>query len=368
MHEDQSKEGFLAVEDRFVEVHMTLVRYGGVGMSYSPKSGLKREMYFRGHIEDYERDARFEGKAVRICLETPSGPEWEDKFKTEQRVASACGLFSVRANVQPRKFEEEVGDPALQAFITVTEEAFDAICTHITETLDRIHRARVTLRLVGKSLPETATGSSVIPIRLTDLDVSEDKSYAIGGFEVEGTRTLYPRNRVLPIERRLDERGGASLSILLTDAAYQLDVPTGRVHSVQCHGSVIKAQGKSYEGADATVRLKEFHMVSSLGGLPFDLDPADELPERALVGHFNYWPKDPDKEYSSAASFSFDLKHLPDDTRGLIVPILSQVAGAQVVLTVDLRNEEAELLGATDELEGSVRDYRFSFWARSRLG
>lgn len=368
MHEDQSKEGFLAVKDRFVEVHMTLARYGGVGMSYSPKSGLKREMYFRGHIKDYEQDARFEGKAVRIRLETPSGPEWEEKIKTEQKVDSACGLFSVRANVQATKYDDEVGQPPIQAFITLTHEAFDAVSVHATETLDRLYRVGATIRLVGKSLPETGTGAAAAPIRLSDLDVSEDKSYAVGGFEIEGTRTLYPRNRVLPIERRLDERGGARLSILLTDATYQLDVPTGRVHSVQCHGSVIKDEGKSYEGADATVRLEEFHMVSSLGGLPLDLDPADELPERALVGQFNYWPKDLDKEYSSAASFSFDLKHLPDDTRGLIVPILSQVAGAQVVLTVDLRNEEAELLGATDELKGSVRDYSFSFWARSRLG
>lgn len=363
MPEDQS-------EERFCHITIMLVRYSGVGMSYSPKSGLKRQMFLRGHVEHYDRDDRFEGKPVRIRLETPPDPEWEEKIKTEQEVNSACGRLSVRAKVQARKFEEEVGDPPIQAFITITQEAFDAVSVHATETLDRLHRVGATIRLVGKSLPETGTGLAPESVLLTDLDVSEDKSYAVGGFEIEGTRTFYPpRNRVLPMKRRLDECGRASLSILLADAAYQRDVPTGLVHSVWCHGSVIKAEGKSYEGASATVRFEEFHMVSSLGGLPVEWDPVTvELPERALFGKFSYWPKYLDKEYSSDTPFWFDLKQMPDDTRGQIIPILSQVAGAQVVLTVDLMNEEEELFVATDTLEGSVRAYSFEVQCRRTTG
>ena len=359
MPEDQS-------EERFLEIGIMLVRYSGVGISYSPMSGVKRQMHLRGCIEHYQEDDRFEGKPVAIKIETPPDPEWEEEIKTEQQVRSACGLLSVRANVQPRKFEKELGIPPIQAVITITQEAFDAVSAHVTATLDRLGRAVATIRLVGNSLPETGTGPSGARIRIEDLDVSDDKGYgigdkgyAIGGFEVADTCTLYPRNRVLPIERKWDERrGGARVSVLRTSAAYQLDVPTGRAHSVQCSGSVINAKGNSYEGADATVRLEEFQMQNRIG-LPFDLDPAVELPERALVGYFNYWPKDIDKKYSSAASFSFNLKYMPDDARELIFPILSRVGGAQVVLTVDLISEEADLLGATGEVEGSVRDYTF---------
>ncbi len=346
--------------ERFLEIRIMLLRYGGVGISYSPKMGVKRHMHLRGRIEQYVPDARFEGKPVLIRLETLSGPEWEEKIKTKEQVVSACGLFSVRANVQPRRFEEEVGDPAIQAFISITQAAFDAVSTHAMVTLDNIRRVGATIRLVGKSLPEIGTGPTGAPIHLSDLDVSEDKSYAIEGFEIDGTRTLYPRNRVLPIERSWDERGGASLSVLLTNSVYHLDVPAGRAHSIQCWGSVINAEGKPYEGADVTVKLEEFHMVSLVGGLPLELEPTDELPERALVGRFDYWPKELDQDYSSAASFSFDLQHLPDDSLGLIIPILDQPTGTWVVLNVYLMNEEGELLAATtDNLEGSVRDYNF---------
>lgn len=352
MPEDQS-------EERFCDINIILDRYGRVGMSYSPKSGLKRQMVLLGHIWHYgiPRDDRFHGKPVRIQLDTPPDPELEEKIKTEEQVDSACGWFGVRRNVQATKVDEEVGLPPIRASITVTREAFEAVTVQATETLSRLHRGGATIRLVGKSLPESGDHiDSVFGLELTDLDVSEEKSYAVGGFEIEDTSPLYPsRNRVLPIECRLGKDRGARLSILMTGAGCHLDAATDLVHSVWCGGSIIKAEGKSYEGAHATVRFEEF-----------DSDPVTgELPERALFGKFSYSPNDLNKEYSSSAPFWFYLKQVPDHARGLIIPILSQVAGAQVILTVELTNKEEELLVATDELEGSVRDY--SFEVRSRL-
>ena len=89
------------------------------------------------------------------------------------------------------------------------------------------------------------------------------------------------------------------------------------------------------------------------------IHPILELPETAPFGKFSYRPKYLTKEYSSDVPFKFDLQHVQDDALGLIIPTLSQIAVAEIILSVRLTNGEEELLGATDELEGTVRDYSF---------
>ena len=61
----------------------------------------------------------------------------------------------------------------------------------------------------------------------------------------------------------------------------------------------------------------------------------------------------------------FHLRHLPEDARDFIIPMLTQALENEVILTVNLTNEEEELLAATDKLSGSARHY--SFEVRRRL-
>ncbi|MDA1326864.1 MAG: hypothetical protein O3C34_19255, partial [Proteobacteria bacterium] len=193
----------LEIGERLFEIGLTLLRYGGVGLSYSPKLGLKREMWLRGRIEHYDKDERFEGKPVLLIIRTPPNAEMVAEIKTREQVDGGCGWFNVRPNVEPTENDKWDGLPAIQAIINVSPDAFDAVSVHATETLDRIHRVKAEITLIGKSLPETGTGA-LWPYRLADFDVSERKAYAIGEFKIGSTGTFYPRNRVLPIERALD--------------------------------------------------------------------------------------------------------------------------------------------------------------------
>ena len=232
----------------------------------------------------------------------------------------------------------------------------DPIHRQASEAFDRDTRQimSATIRLVGKSLPETDDPemSSRFGVKLTDLDVSADEVYAIGGFEILDTRPFYHlRDRVLSVERSRDEGCGANLSILLTDAVYKFDMESGMAHSVGCAGRVINGSGKPYEGAEVTVRFEKWW--------------THELPERDFFGEFSYSPKPPDEEYSSDPPFWFYLRHVPDDTCDLLIPLLTQEVGTRVILTVNLMNEERELLAAKDELRGNVRHY--SFEVRRRL-
>jgi hypothetical protein len=54
----------------------------------------------------------------------------------------------------------------------------------------------------------------------------------------------------------------------------------------------------------------------------------------------------------------FDLRYVPADA-GLLVPLLTRGADTRIFLIVNLTNNEEELLTATDELRGNVRDYSF---------
>ena len=89
------------------------------------------------------------------------------------------------------------------------------------------------------------------------------------------------------------------------------------------------------------------------------------MPETALFGNFLYTPPEC-LEYPSDKSFWLTLKHTPDDASGLIIPVLSQVNAAKVFLTVRLTIEEEELLGATNELEGS-RSGAIDLWDDTRI-
>jgi hypothetical protein len=88
------------------------------------------------------------------------------------------------------------------------------------------------------------------------------------------------------------------------------------------------------------------------------------LPERAFAGEFGYWVKLTGDD-SSLTHFAFYLRYVPEDAGKVLLPLLAQEAGTEVVLGVELVNKEEILLSRTEQLHGDVRSYRFC--VRKRL-
>ena len=53
------------------------------------------------------------------------------------------------------------------------------------------------------------------------------------------------------------------------------------------------------------------------------------------------------------------MRHVPEDARDLIIPLLSQEAGTRVVLECGLIIEKRKLLATVDKLRGDVLYYYF---------
>ncbi len=354
-------------EHRTCDLSLVLFRYGGVHTWYDAKAGLRRSFVLSGRIDDpYRRplgdigesgegDSAFHNKAVRLEFASPSDPKWLGNLGAARGAGNVFGGVWVNAGVKPEQFEldgETVEAEPVEIKMEMDPDAFEAIRRQAAEAHDlrRIMWAKVTL--IGVSLPKPP--SRLGSIHLKDLDVSKDQEYAVSGFEIFDTHyTDHLRGRVLQVKCSRDEPYGAYVSVLLTGAQYKVHAERALVHSISCEGRVINGKGKPYDGVDVTVEFDEH-----------EPNRHDELPERAFFGEFGYYPKLPEKQYSST-HFAFYLRYLPDDARNFLIPLLSQEVGTQVVLTVNLTNKEADLIAATDELRGSVRHY--SFEMRRRL-
>jgi len=362
MPEDQSTE-------RFCNLNMLLIRYSGVSTTYEIKGGIKRKFSLSGHIDDPyqtplgdiqdfgEGDSAFDRKPVRLEIHSSPDPEWLGWLKhirDTPSISHACGLARVNAGVEPEKFElfgETVEDAAVRVVLAVNADAFEAIQSQAAEAYDhrRILQAKVTL--IGDSLPQADTSEvSTLDLWLKpkDLDVSKVQEYGVSDFEISGTRYFdHRRGRVLQVERSGEESYGATISVLLTEARYDVDVEHALFHSISCQGRLINGRGKPYDGVDAAI---EFDW--------FERNRHYELPERAYFGEFSYWVKVPDDEYSST-HFTFHLRHLREDARDFIIPVLTQALENEVILTINLTNGEEELLAVTDKLSGNIRHYNF---------
>lgn len=362
-------------QESYCDFRMLLSRYSGVSTTYDAKGGIKRSFSLSGHIDDpYQTpfgdiqefgagDSVFDGKPIRLEIYSPPDPEWlgwPKHIRDTPSISHACGLARVNADVEPETFElfgETVEDAAVRVVLAVSGDAFEAIRSQAAEAYDhrRILRAEVTL--IGDALPEPDKPPvSALDLRLKPkhLDVSKAQDYGGRDFEISGTRYFdHQRGRVLQVEPDREEGSGASISILLTKSRYQVSVEHALFHSISCEGSVINARGKPYDVMDVAI---EFDW--------FERNRHYELPKRAYFGEFSYWVELPDEEYSST-HFTFHLRHLSEDTREFIIPMLTQTLENEVILTVNLTNEEDELLAATDKLSGSVRNY--SFEVRRRL-
>jgi hypothetical protein len=341
-------------EERECDLRVALLGYSGVNTSYDAKAGLKRSVVLSGRIDDPYLGGgpdfsapHFHEKPVRLEISSPPDPEWLGRVRAARGVDEACGLVRVNAGVEPKRYEvdgEMIEEEPVKVILAVSGDAFEAIRHQASEAYDhrRIMWAKVTL--IGKSLPELESAM----LFLGDLDVSELRGYAVSDFEIFDTRyTDHLRGRVLSVNPERNERH-VDISVLLTEASYGVNIERAYVHNISCEGRVISGRGKPYHDADVTIEFGEYEPNSV----------TDKLPERAFAGTFGYWPKQSKEGYSST-HLTFNLRHLPEDVQGLLIPLLSQEAGTRVLLNCTLIIKEENLLATVDELRGDVRYYSF---------
>jgi hypothetical protein len=353
-------------EERTCDLRLALFRYRGVHTSYDAKLGLRRSVILSGRVDDPDLGPgsgpdfsapHFHNKPIRLEIYSPVDPDWlgwPKHIRDTPSIRHACGLARINAGVEPERLKldgETVEGDSIRVVLAVSADAFEAIRRQAAEAYDhrRIMWAKITL--IGEAIPET---DNIFGLNLADLNISTVQDYGVRDFEIFDTRYFdHLRGRVLQVERGRDEGYGAYISILLTEARYEVHADRALAHSISCEGRVINGREKPYDGADVTVEFGEH-----------EPNRHDELPERAFFGEFGYYSKLSDVEYSST-HFTFYLRYVPGDARNLLIPLLSQEVKARVILTVNLANEEEELLAATDKLSGNVRHY--SFEVRKRL-
>lgn len=350
MAEDQS-------EKRTCDLRLMLFWYGGVHTSYDANEGVKRRLLLKGRIDDTHVDfsgrarpeepaSAFHDKPVHLEIASSFDSVWLKRFRAKLGAPDACGLVRVSAGVEPERVEPEYDEAfevePIQIRLVVSADAFDAIWRRVAEADRQRHTMQANITLVGNSLPE----SDCMPfIDLKDFDVSEDREYAVGSFEIHAGYGDRLRGRMRPIERGRGEADGASIRILITETRYDLSASQDRAPSISCEGRVSGSKEAPYAGADVTVNFLDHR----------EADSYYELPERSLFGEFGYCSE----REAFSTRFKFNLWYVSEDDSDLLVLLLTRGADTRVFLTVNLMSEEAELLAATDELRGDVRDYSF---------
>jgi hypothetical protein len=350
--------------EKTCEFSLVLFWYGGVHTSYDAKAGVKRSLLLKGRIDDPHVDfsghswpeepaSAFHDKPVHLDISSSFDPEWWQRIRAKLGTPDACGLVRVRAGVEPKRVESEDGEhepfevEPVQMTLVVSADAFEAIWRQVAEADSQRRTMRAELTLVGDSLPE----SDCMPfIDLKDFDVAEDREYAVGSFEIHGGYVDRLRGRMRPIERGRGEAYGASIRILITQTRYDLSAAHGRPHSISCEGRVMGSKGAPYDCANVTVNFLEH----------WGADSYYKLPERSFFGEFSYLPE----REPFPTGFNFNLWYVSEGDWKLLAPLLTRGAETRVFLVVNLTIEETELLAATDELQGNVRDYSFEVLRR----
>jgi hypothetical protein len=353
MPEDDCHE----MHEKSCRFRLVLFWYGGVDTSYDAKAGVERSLHLKGRIYDpyvyefsghsspTEPASAFHDKPVDLSISSPGDSKWLKRFRAKLGAPDACGLVRVRAGVEPERVEPEYDEPfevePVQIRLAVSADAFEAIWRQTAECDSQRRTMRAEVTLVGASLPE----SNCMPfIDLKDFDVSQDREYAVGSFEIHGGYVDRLRGRMRTIERGRCEDYGTGIEILITEIRYDLSAAYGRVHSLSCEGRVI-GRGEPYDGAETTVNFLEAPKS----------DAYYEFPARSFFGEFSY---SPEKEPWSTR-FSINLWYVSDDDWKLLVPLLTRGTDTRVFLTVNLTSEKDELRTASEALQGNVRNYSF---------
>jgi hypothetical protein len=360
MNEDRS-------EERECELVIEFFHYGNVESSYDAKTGLLRCLVLLGQIDDkwyddhyYRGDSAFHDKPVRLEIYSKPDEESLERIRVDFMggTGDPCGVVRVTAGLEPERFSfhgdgEDVETEPVYIDLFLSPDAFEAIRRQAAEAYDHRLIMRANMTLVGDALLAMNRDETMpFGLKPRELDISVFNGYGVRSFVISTTRSLnHLHGRVLAVKPRRAEGYGTEISILLTEARYEINVERGIFHSIACEGYVVKGvigRGNHWAGAEVTVQLNEHEPNRST-----------ELHKGQFFGEFSYHPA-LSEEGNSIPHFLFELRYVSEDARNLIIPLLSQQGASVVSLTVQVTSREEELLTTTGELRGKVRDYRFT--------
>lgn len=345
-------------DENTCEFRLSLLPFrGSVTTWFDRKTGMQRSMVLLARVDDPYLGGpsfsapHFHEKPVRLEISSPPDSEWLSEVNTKLGAAESFGRVRVKKNVETEqlcddgeKFEVE----PIRIRLDIPPDVFEAIHSQAIEAYRQRHLLWANVTLVGEKLPSVDTELGIL--FLQDLDVSEDREYAVGRFEIFDTRyTFELPKRVDDIWEGFDENYLDSIEVVLSRARYSLRSSSGRISGLSCEGRVTNVFRQDLlDGTDVYIDFLE-HEFDSVTG---------ELPDRAYAGEFLYIPKEIDDPIS-APSLSLRLRYVPGDDRDLIVPLLSQEIGTRLSLECSLIVEREKLREAVNQLQGNVKSYGF---------
>ncbi|NKB58982.1 MAG: hypothetical protein GKS00_21860 [Alphaproteobacteria bacterium] len=328
------------------DLRVMLFGYPGITTCYDGRQGLRQKLTLIGQVDcpncvGLGRDplaSHFHGKPVRLEIVLSNG--------VGQR-RNVCGTAEIKASVEPRRFDiagELVEEEPIRVKLSVNVETLESIRSQVVDAYFGYRLLAANLALLGAPTSATSTSQA-----LHKLYVPQDRTYMVQSFEIfNASHNDALRGRVLPIWRRTRDQGaGTSVSILFSEIRYNADLVSGYIGEISCSGHIVcDWESDPCHGSCVDIEFCEFER-SNL---------TDE-PSKALTsGAFVYFPG---KSHDRMHYLSLQLNYALDDIRDLLMPLLTQEAGTQLLIKTHLDIEREDLLKADDTRRGGVRYYLF---------
>ncbi len=245
-----------------------IVQRSSVSACYDDRTGLHQKLTLRGCIADspYMTAPHFHGKYILLEMGSPPDREWLEKIRADLGGDQVCGVTSITAGVEPDRFEldgDMVEAEPISIWLEVRPDAFEAI-SHLAKEADRRNEIlRAAVKLTGDRLPDTQSSFTF----LKDLDVSEQRDYAVESFEITETGWLDRwRGRVDEMREDWIQRYEAgiretNIEVRLTEARYWVSATDGVARHITCNGHVTGRTGP-LAGAEVGIEFKEYSHAS----------------------------------------------------------------------------------------------------------
>jgi hypothetical protein len=283
-------------------------------------------------------------------ISSPINHGWLERLRSSFGDGQACGFVKFCAGLEPDRIEDEFDSEILevepvQACLSVSPDAFEAIHRQV---IDAIAQCRILMATLTLSIDDFSDPKETL-IGLEDLDVSKTQKHLIKDFDIDDIPYFERlRSRGLYVKTGQDKKSyGATISVLLTEAHYELDAVGGYVNDIRCQGRVIAIIDEPFFGAWASITFREF-----------ETNKRDELPKNSFYGNFTNEPNEPDEKRSSRSIY-FELMYMPQDGLDLLIPLFRHENHTDVVLKINLTNKKEDLLAAKGSIEGNVWSYSF---------
>lgn len=331
---------------------LLLFRYSVVVSKYDAESGLSRKFTLSGIVDDPDKARPSHQTAVDLEIVSPIDPKWLKRLAEAVGDDLIVGGIYMRAGLQPEKYEDggdSVDIAPIRTRVAVDNDSFERIRRQATEACDQRVILSAQLTLVGGGLPVPETKVDAAFGRpFNELEVSNDCEFGIASIEL--SNTIYVdeyRDRVLAIDPKPTEGYGTTISVLITQIHYSVNIERGCVSVLRCEGTVLSARGAAYKEAEVSIEFTR-HGRNRL---------SEDLPKQAYFGEFDYRPRDSRED--SLPDLQFELRYPPQDEWTRMLPLLGEAGSARIVVHINLIVEQTDLQNARSKVHGDVRSYSF---------